>query len=253
MKKFPLLTLLIAFVLSVTASALDRPIRVLFLGHESEHHNSAKYLPYLMANFGREAIYFDYFTQPECLNAETLAHYDAVMLYANHGTMKPEQFEALNGFVESGHGFLPIHCASACFGNEPRFIALVGGRFKEHQTGVFTAAIVDKAHPIMAGVNEYETWDETYVHDQLNTTGRKLLAERVEGAHREPWTWVREQGKGRVFYTASGHDERTWKNADFQKMLRNAIIWSVGDKVKGEWQAFLAQREPESCPTLVSG
>ena len=245
MKKFPLLTLLFAFVLGVAASAADRPIRVLFLGHESAHHDSGKYLPYLMAGFGRDAIYFDYFTQPDCLNAETLAHYDAVMLYANHDQMKPEQFEALNGFVESGHGFLPIHCASACFGNEPRFIALVGGRFKEHQTGVFKATMVDKAHPIMQGVNEYETWDETYVHDQFNTTGRTLLAERVEGAKREPWTWVREQGKGRVFYTASGHDERTWKNADFQKMLRNAIVWSVGDKVKAEWQAFLAQREPE--------
>ena len=245
MKKFPLLTLLFVLVLSVIASAADRPIRVLFLGHESEHHNSGKYLPYLMANFGRDAIWFDYFTQPDCLNAETLAHYDAVMLYANHEKMKPEQFEALNGFVESGHGFLPIHCASACFGNEPRFIALVGGRFRAHQTGVFKATIVDKTHPIMQGVNEYETWDETYVHDQFNTAGRMLLAERVEGEHREPWAWVREHGKGRVFYTASGHDERTWQNADFQKMLRNAIVWAVGDKVKGEWEAFLAQREPE--------
>ena len=122
MRKFPLLTLWFAFVLGVAASAADRPIRVHFLGHESSHHDSGKYLPYLMAGFGRDAIYFDYFTQPDCLNAETLAHYDAVMLYANHDQMKPEQFEALNGFVESGHGFLPIHCASACFGNEPRCV-----------------------------------------------------------------------------------------------------------------------------------
>ena len=245
MKKSPFLTIIVAFVLAVAASAAPRPIRVLFLGHESEHHDSAKYLPYLMANFGREAIYFDYFTRPECLNPETLSHYDAVMLYANHGTMKPEQFDALNSFVESGRGFLPIHCASACFGNEPRFIALVGGRFKEHKDGVFKAVTVDKTHPIMQGVNEYETWDETYVHDQLNPNGRKMLAERADGERKEPWTWVREQGKGRVFYTASGHDDRTWKHADFQKMLRNAIVWSVGDKVKGEWEAFLTQREPE--------
>jgi putative membrane-bound dehydrogenase-like protein len=94
-------------------------------------------------------------------------------------------------------------------------------------------------------VSEYETWDETYVHSDINEKGRILLAERVEGDHHEPWTWVREQGRGRVFYTASGHDERTWKNPEFLKMLRNAIIWSVGDKVKAEWEAFLASREPE--------
>ena len=34
--------------------------------------------------------------------------------------------------------------------------------------------------------------------------------ERVDAQGREPWTWVRTQGKGRVFYTAYGHDERTW-------------------------------------------
>lgn len=233
-------------LLTVAALAVEpRPIRVLFLGHDSEHHNSAKYLPILMEKFGRDAIYFDYFTTPDCLNAKTLANYDAVMLYANHGKIAPEQFAALNEFVESSHGFLPIHCASACFGNEPKFIAMVGGRFKSHQTGTFKTRFLQPQHPVLKGVNEYETWDETYVHDQINEQGRTLLAERVEGDHHEPWTWVRTQGKGRVFYTASGHDERTWQNADFQQMLRNAIVWSVGDQVRGEWEKFLASREPE--------
>jgi uncharacterized protein len=122
---------------------------------------------------------------------------------------------------------------------------LVGGRFLSHKAEVFKSQFIDKAHPILEGVNEYETWDETYVHDELSPLGRRLLAERVEAQHREPWTWVREQGKGRVFYTASGHDERTWGNADFQKMLRNAVLWSVGDERKAAWQRFLASREPE--------
>src|SRR5204862_6676015 len=136
---------------------------------------------FLMEKLGRDGIYFDYFTTPECLNRELLSHYDALMLYANHEKITPEQFAALHDFVESGHGFLPIHCASACFGNEPGFIALVGGRFKSHQTGVFKATIVAKQHPILEGVNEWETWDETYVHDQVNELGRTLLMERIEG------------------------------------------------------------------------
>lgn len=218
------------------------PIRVLFLGQEEKNvHDSATSAALVMKEFGRDAIYFDYFATPDCLTPETLGRYDAVLLYSNQKAMTPAQFEALNAFIESGRGFLPIHSASACFVNEPRFAALVGARFKEHGAGVFKATIVDKAHPIMAGVNEYETWDETYVHDLHNAEGRKLLAER----EREPWTWVREQGKGRIFYTASGHDQRTWGNADFQRMLRNAIVWAVGDQVRGEWEKFLAQREPE--------
>ncbi len=236
------LVLLATLALVVVADAAPRPIRVLFLGHEDNRvHNSSASAALLMEKLGRDAIYFDYFTTPDCLNRETLSRYDAVMLYANHEKMTAEQFDALNAYVESGRGFLPIHSASACFGNEPRFIAMVGARFKSHGAGVFKATIVDKTHPIMKGVNEYETWDESYVHDQHNPQGRKLLAER----EREPWTWVREQGKGRIFYTASGHDQRTWSNADFQQMLRNAIVWAVGDNVRGDWERFLTQREPE--------
>jgi uncharacterized protein len=239
------LALLIAFA-AIQLHAAEGPIRVLFLGHENQKfHASAKWCALLMQNLGRDGIYFDYEVKPDCFTPERLQHYDAVMHYGNHGGITPAQFEALQSFVEQGGGFLPIHSASACFKAEPRFAKLVGGRFLSHKAEVFKSQFIDKAHPILEGVNEYETWDETYVHDELSPLGRRLLAERVEAQHREPWTWVREQGKGRVFYTASGHDERTWENPDFQKMLRNAILWSVGDERKAGWQRFLASREPE--------
>jgi putative membrane-bound dehydrogenase-like protein len=237
--------LCVSSVLTAAAADGPRPLRVLFLGHESEHHNSGKYLPYLMERFGREAIYFDYFTKPDCLTLETLARYDTVMLYANHDVISDDQFAALNKFIESGRGFVPVHCASACFGNNEKFSALVGARFASHGAGEFKAAILQPAHPIFKGVNEFTSWDETYVHDRINTEGRELLMERVEGDKREPWAWTRTQGKGRVFYIAGGHDERTWKQPDFQLILRNAIVWSVGPKVQADWEKFLASREPE--------
>jgi type 1 glutamine amidotransferase len=225
---------------SLALAGTPRPLRVLFLGHASTHHNSNQYFPILAERVKGEAIEFDYQTKPDCLSTENLAKFDAVMLYANHGRITSEQFDALLGFVESGHAFLPIHCASACFGNEPRFIDLVGGRFKSHKSAVFQTTFLTPSHPIFKDVKPYETWDETYVHDRINTEGRTLLAERVESDAREPWTWVREQGKGRVFYTASGHDERTWSNPDFLQMLRNAIVWSVSDEARSDWEQFRA-------------
>ena len=42
--------------------AFADPIRVLFLGHESKHHNSNEYYPMLSKALGRDAIYFDYVT-----------------------------------------------------------------------------------------------------------------------------------------------------------------------------------------------
>ena len=39
---------------------------------------------------------------------------------------------------------------------------------------------------------------------------------------------MRTQGKGRVFYTASGHDERVFRNADFHRLVIQGIRWAVG-------------------------
>src|SRR4051794_30146330 len=77
------LVILFLLLISAYAKAAPRPIRVLFLGHEDVRvHNSSALAALLMEKLGREAIYFDYATTPECLNRERLSHYDALMVYA---------------------------------------------------------------------------------------------------------------------------------------------------------------------------
>ena len=214
-----------------------RKLEVLFLGHDSEHHNAAQYMPLLAANLSKEGINFTYTDNPEDLNRENLEKYDGLMIYANHEKITPEQEKALLGFVENGRGFIPVHCASFCFQNSPDYISLVGGQFLKHKTDTFTAPIIKKDHPIVKSLHEFSTWDETYVHDKLGTD-ITVLMERVEGDHHEPWTWVKEHGKGRVFYTAYGHDERTWRNPGFQQLIKEGILWAVGEEAKNDWEAF---------------
>ncbi len=74
----------------------------------------------------------------------------------------------------------------------------------------------------MQGVKPFATWDETVTFTKQNATDRTVLMERVDGTGRTPWTWVRNQGKGRVFYTAYGHDQRTWNNPAFQTLVEKA-------------------------------
>lgn len=83
----------------------------------------------------------------------------------------------------------------------------------------------------MKDVPAFTTWDETYVHTMISKDIH-VLTERVEGDHHEPYTWVKSYGKGRVFYTAYGHDEHTWKNPGFLKLLENGIVWAVGKKAE---------------------
>ncbi|MHC5544659.1 ThuA domain-containing protein, partial [Singulisphaera rosea] len=108
----------------------------------------------------------------------------------------------------------------------PACVALIGAQFLRHGTGEFDTKVVDPAHPTMAGLEPFHTWDETYVHSKHNTEGRTVLQVRTEGNAEEPWTWVRSQGRGRVFYTAYGHDERTWGHPGFHDLIERGIRWA---------------------------
>ena len=210
-------------------SEVPRKIEVLFLGHNSEHHHSEAYLPLLASTLTPRGINFTYTADLNDLNSNNLAKYDALALYANYDSIAPDQERALLDFIKGGKGFLPIHCASYCFRNSEEFIKLVGAQFVSHDTATFTADIVLADHPVMKGLDAFQTWDETYVHT-LHNEDRTVLMERVEGDRREPWTWVRNYGKGRVFYTAYGHDERTWDNSGFHDLMERGIRWAVGEK-----------------------
>ncbi|HMI01293.1 MAG TPA: PVC-type heme-binding CxxCH protein, partial [Pedobacter sp.] len=209
-------------------------LEILLLGHKSEHHFSEKFAEIISQQFFKDGINISYTTDPDDLNAGNLSKYDGLMIYSNHDQITPAQEKALLDYVKSGKGFIPVHCASFCFQNSPEYINMVGGQFKTHKTGEFAATIVDKKHPVMKGVNAFTTWDETYVHDKI-AKDIHVVTERVEGDHHEPYTWVKKYGKGKVFYTAYGHDERTWKNPDFLKLLENGVLWAVNDAAKKEW------------------
>jgi type 1 glutamine amidotransferase len=213
--------------------AAPRKIEILFLGHKSPHHNSTKFAPMLKEALAAEPFNFTYSVDPADLNDANLAKYDEIIIYANHSKITPEQEKALLDFVASGKGFLPLHSASFCFQNSPAYIALVGAQFQKHKTGEFVTDIVKPDHAVMLGIQPFQVWDETYVHTKHNND-RTVLMERVDETGREPWTWVRTHGKGRVFYTAYGHDERVWSHPSFHRLVRNGIFWAAPAPVRAQ-------------------
>lgn len=222
---------------SLMAGDADAPIRVLFLGDRGHHapaDRAAQIAP-VLALRGIDVTYTE--DVDKALDPKTLKGYDALLLYANIDEIAPDKAKALVDYVEAGGGFVPLHCASFCFRNSPECVALIGGQFKSHETGEFATAVVAPEHPIVKGLVPFKTWDETYVHEKHNEQGRTVLQVR----DREPYTWTRGQGKGGVFYTAYGHDSRTWEQPGFQALLERGIRWAAGKPVY------------DSRPTVASG
>jgi putative membrane-bound dehydrogenase-like protein len=203
-------------------------LRVLFIG-DNGHHNPTARAKSLLPYLAKDGIDLYYTDDLDDLNPAELARYDALMLYTNYLTISDPQVAAMLGFVGNGGGLVVLHCASASFQNSEEYLKLIGASFKSHGTGVFSAVRIMPEHPILKGIPAWENWEETYVHTRHNPVDRTVLEVRRENGHDEPWTWVRTYGKGRVFYTAWGHDQRTWLQPGFQKMVENATRWTIGD------------------------
>lgn len=216
----------------------DRPVEVLFFGDDAYHHPLERYRM-LKEVAGHRGLHLTYEKRMEALTPETLARYDVLLVYANHQAITPAQLDAVREFIERGGGFVPVHCGSACFKESADYVGLVGGQIEGHGEGMFTARVVAPEHPVMRGYTPFETWDETYRHHRL--TDDLMVLQRHE---EEPWTWVRTQGKGRVFYTAHGHDERCWSQEGFHELLERGIHWAAGREGKRATLPALEYRTP---------
>lgn len=201
-----------------------RPLKILFLGDDG-HHRPIERFRLLEPALAKHKITLVYTDSINALNPKVLAGYDGLVIYANQEKITPDQEKALLEFVESGKGLIPLHCASFCFLNSPKYIELVGARFQKHGTGTVTTTQQNTDHPILKNFRGFSSWDETYVHTKHNDKDRTVLEVR----DKEPWTWTRTHGKGRVFYTAWGHDAKTWSHPGFQNLVERGIRWAVGD------------------------
>jgi len=252
MKNLTLALAALTLLLSPLQSAQeDGPVRILFLGHEATHHPSNEYYPMIAKALGRDGIYFDYTTSVEEAlgDYKYLSQFDGLLLYANHDTIKDHQMDNLLKYVHEGNGFIPVHSASFCFRNKMQFVKLVGGQFKHHKGKEFTTKIVKPDHPALEGFKEFKAWDETYVHAHGGKDREILMVREPEGdddniKEPEPWTWTRTHGEGRVFYTASGHDQRVWSQPEFHQLIKSGILWAIGDTRKKSYTEFIAARPP---------
>lgn len=218
-------------VTAIPAGAAD--LTLLFMG-DNGHHRPESRFQELAPVLEARGIALKYTDRMQDLNAGTLAKFDGLILYANIDRIEDAQAEAVLDYVANGKAFIPLHCATYCWRNNKDIVALMGAQFKRHGGRVFSTQIAEPNHPVMKGYGSFSSWDETYIHHQHNETNRTVLEYRSEGQQapgqsREPWTWIRTHGKGRIFYTAWGHDTRTFSEPGFHNLVERGIRWACSD------------------------
>lgn len=147
--------------------------------------------------------------------------------------------ENLLRFVSDGKGLAVIHYASGAFEGWPEFPNLIGrAQQKRHdKRGPFTLTITNPDHPVTRGMKDFETDDELFIELQGDRPIELLATARskITGTD-HPMALVLDYGKGRVFHTALGHDEKALRFSGPSELIRRGAAWAAGRKPSIETQ-----------------
>ena len=164
--------------------------------------------------------------------------------------MTKEGKKAFLEAIRNGKGFVGFHCAADTFHSSGErgesqpvnqrdpYINMLGGEFIVHGSQQSTTMTV--ADPKFPGAGSlgptFTMHEEWYSLKDFSENLHVLLMQETEGMKGSmyerpayPATWIREQGKGHVFYTSMGHRDDIWTNPIFQDLLIGGIRYALGD------------------------
>ena len=184
---------------------------------------------------------------PTVFAADKLKDFDAVCLVSTTGTLFDDEAlrKSLMDFVHDGGGLAGIHAATDCFYDWEQFGELMGGYFDGHPWHEnVTIKLEEPAHPVMAAfggepfeiVDEIYQFKDPYSRDRLHvlmgldtskTDMTKNGINRKDGDFAV--SWVRNAGRGRVFYCSLGHREEIFWNPRVLRHYLAGIQFALGD------------------------
>ncbi|HEV7347319.1 ThuA domain-containing protein [Telluribacter sp.] len=185
-------------------------------------------------------------------NPEQLSRFKAVVFNNSTGrVLSDEQQEALSRYVEGGGSLMGIHGAGDNSHHWPWYETnLLGTQFSHHtlephlqKTDVHIESDVDST---LAGSlpSSWTHEDEWYVFYN-QPKGMKILSyidgDKILPNGNLPWSsdknfgmgtyhpvaWYRTVGQGKTFYTSMGHSNDVWQDANFARLVENALRWQI--------------------------
>ncbi len=208
---------------------------------------------------------FEFSKDGSKFSKDYLAQFDAVIFYTTGDLCSPgtdqqppmttEGKQALFDYVKGGKGFIGLHSATDSFhtANESKkgpdryvnhgkdadpYVCFIGGEFIIHgdQQKATNKVINPKFPGFEKAGDSFTLHEEWYSLKDFNPDIHALTvidSPKMKGSMYDrpayPTTWARQEGKGRIFYTAMGHREDIWTNETFQNIVTGAIRWVTRD------------------------
>jgi type 1 glutamine amidotransferase len=177
---------------------------------------------------------------------DTLAAYDDAAHLKNFSLIVPmwtvgaigkQQAENLIAAVKDGVGLAGFHGGMGdSFHNSVDYQWMVGGQFLAHPDDIkeYVVNIVQPADPIVAGISDFKVRTEQYY--MMVDPRNEVLATTTHHSTSAPWTngvvmpciWKKVHGRGRVFYSALGHQAREFIDVPEQlEITLRGMLWAA--------------------------
>lgn len=198
-------------------------------------------------------------TEPSAFEKSHLMQFDAVFFNNNVGNLfqDPQLRQNIAVFVTNGGGMMGVHATTAAFTfwpgareDWPLFGEMLGARGASHRinTERVTMKLEDPDHPVLAAFqgkrftfeDEYMRFKDPYSRERV----RVLLSFDQERTDMEqgraygdviredgdyPIAWVRQHGKGRVFYCTIAHNPYVFWDPTLLEFYLAATQFIMGD------------------------
>jgi len=194
---------------------------------------------------------------------------DLLVTYTCDVRPTPAEADALVRFVEGGGRWLALHGTNsilelqgrrvACPRLAPRFMELLGSQFLAHPPiAPYRVTVTDPAHPLVKGIEPFETSDELYLaefHAAVTVLLETRFGGRTPGFEPAEWPeeprpvmYLRGLGRGAVLYLTLGHcrshfdmqplvehypvvERGSWELPVFHELLRRGLAWAKREAI----------------------
>jgi len=238
--------------------AASGPLSVCLVSGSLEYESDkslADFQEYLEKHFNVKCTRAFRKTDEEIPGLENLDSCDVMLLFTRRLKPQGEALERVKKYCLAGKPVVGVRTASHAF---QTWLGLdkevLGGSYTGH-FGKGPACEVritekGKVHPILEGVNEYNSTASLYKNPDNAADTETLLLGTAAGKS-EPLAWTRVHKGGRIFYTSLG-DQTDFKNDNFRRMLANALFWATKRPVERK-QAKAGEPLPGTRPLEMQG
>ena len=174
----------------------------------------------------------------DAFTAENLKQYAAVVFLCTTGNvLNDEQQKAFEQFIRNGGGYMGLHSAADTEYDWAWFGELNGAYFKNHPRPQEASIQYRRRITILLRHTFRKSWkrsDELYNFKWIGTDLNILItideSSYTGGGNGEdhPMAWYHEFDGGRGFYTALGHDNKSWEDPLYLQHVLGGIKYAMG-------------------------